>query len=155
MKRLLALLLPCVPLDVSLACQRASNAVELHEAQQSKERMKALAADYAKNADRIFIGTVVDLTENSATFRDIVNLKGRTTENMRLEWAIPPLTDVVAGCGGEFDFMNFSAPRDPDATYLIYAKGTQLLRANGGARGKPTIYDEIEWLVAAHRIKIP
>jgi hypothetical protein len=118
--------------------------------------MRQRAIALATEADRIFIGTLDESSRLSATFRDIVNLKGSTEENVRLEWT--EADEVIVSCGGVFSFLNFLAPEKKDypVSYLVYAKGDHLLRINevGSFAEALSGYEELEWLRDARHIEV-
>lgn len=153
------LFLTCCSLGVfhsGYACQYTPNANELAQSLEDRDWMRQRAIALATEADRIFIGTLDESSRLSATFRDIVNLKGSTEENVRLEWT--EADEVIVSCGGVFSFLNFLAPEKKDypVSYLVYAKGDHLLRINevGSFAEALSGYEELEWLRDARHIEV-
>lgn len=165
----------CVTLAIALfssevfGCGYASNISELQRSLSARVEMKDKAAEMAQVSDSIFIGSVKELTDNYITFWDIVDLKGKSKEGIKLTWrktilgekALPDgeKTVLIVGCSGTVDYKNPVFPEnieDELTSYLVYLKGTEIIRLNemSSFAQAPRGNEEVEWLLQGNHIKI-
>lgn len=146
------------------ACQFKINAVQIQEGQRNIQTVRRELSKLARKSNRILVGSVEDWKDASARFRDVVELKGRTPEQFEVQWKEllvrkhraerEDVTEIRCETTEALEGQVPDTPSNFDVakvSYLVYARGNELLRAVPLDRAA---HQEIEWLQQAGRINL-